>query len=79
MVPWARHGAGHTRDVDDTIARSATITSTTTLRQLMRIVWPTVGAIVTRVRAAVDAEVERFDGLRRIGMTRSATSATTNT
>jgi len=68
MVPWARHGAGHTRAFDDTIAWLATTTSKTTLRQLMRIAWPTVGAIVTRVRADIDAGLDRFAGLRRIGI-----------
>lgn len=67
-VPWARHGAGHTRAFDDTIAWLATTTSKTTLRQLMRIAWPTVGAIVTRVRADIDAGLDRFAGLRRIGI-----------
>ncbi|WP_026198080.1 ISL3 family transposase [Sciscionella marina] len=67
-VPWARHGAGHTRAFDDTIAWLATTTSKTTLRTLMRIAWPTVGAIVTRVRADIDAGIDRFAGLRRIGI-----------
>ncbi|MEV5544397.1 ISL3 family transposase [Saccharopolyspora shandongensis] len=68
MVPWARHGAGHTRVFDDTVAWLATTSSKTTVRQLMRIAWPTVGSIITRVRADIDAEVDRFAGLRRIGI-----------
>lgn len=67
-VPWARHGAGHTRAFDDTIAWLATTTSKTTLRKMMRIAWPTVGAIVTRVRADIDVGLDRFAGLRRIGI-----------
>jgi transposase len=35
---------------------------------LMRIAWRTVGAIVTRVCADVDAVTDRFAGLRRIGI-----------
>ncbi|QUQ66307.1 ISL3 family transposase [Kutzneria sp. CA-103260] len=67
-VPWARHGAGHTRAFDDTVAWLATTCSKTTVRQLMRIAWPTVGSIITRVRADIDAEVDRLAGLRRIGI-----------
>ncbi len=67
-VPWARHGAGHTRAFDDTVAWLATQSSRTSVRQLMRVAWPTVGAIITRVRADIDAQVDRLAGLRRIGI-----------
>ncbi|EQD83422.1 transposase ISL3 [Saccharopolyspora erythraea D] len=67
-VPWARHGAGHTRAFDDTVTWLATTTSRTTVRQLMRIAWPTVGSIISRVRADIDAQVDRLAGLRRIGI-----------
>ena len=36
-VPWARHGAGHTRYFDDTAAWLACVTSRTTITTLMRI------------------------------------------
>jgi transposase len=32
----------------------------------MRIAWRTVGAIITRVVADIDASVDRLEGLRRI-------------
>jgi transposase len=67
-VPWARHGAGHTRAFDDTVAWLATATSRSTVRELMRIAWPTVGAIITRVRAELDTRIDRLAGLRRIGI-----------
>lgn len=67
-VPWARHGAGHTRGFDDQIAWLAVHTSKTAVVELMRIAWRTVGAIVTRVLADIDANVDRFDGLSRIGI-----------
>jgi len=51
-VPWARHGAGHTRFFDDQVAWLAAACSKTTITQLMRISWRTVGSI----------------GLRRIGI-----------
>lgn len=67
-VPWARHGAGHTVAFDDTVAWLATCMSQSAATQLMRIAWRTVGAIIARVWADVDAGRDRLDGLRRIGI-----------
>ncbi|RZT07487.1 transposase [Kribbella sp. VKM Ac-2569] len=67
-VPWARHDAGHTRMFDDQVAWLATQTSKTAVTQLMRISWRTVGAIVKRVCADVDAARDRLDGLARVGI-----------
>jgi transposase len=67
-VPWARHGGGHTRAFDDTVAWLVCHTSKSAVRQLLRIAWPTVGAIITRVSADIDARVDRLAGLRRIGI-----------
>ena len=53
-VPWARHGAGHTRGFDEQVAWLATQCSKTAVTQLMRIAWRTVGSIVTRVWADID-------------------------
>ena len=52
-VPWARHGARHTRVFEDTVVWMATRTSKSTLEVLLRIAWRTVGAIVTRVHRYV--------------------------
>jgi transposase len=67
-VPWARHGAGHTRDFDDQAAWLAVHVSKTAVVELLRIAWRTVGAIVARVSADIDASVDRLAGLRRIGI-----------
>jgi transposase len=67
-VPWARHSAGHTRDFDDLAAWLAVRTSKSAVMELLRVAWRTVGSIVTRVNADVDATVDRLDGLRRIGI-----------
>jgi transposase len=67
-VPWARHGAGHTRSFDDTVAWLATKTSKSTLSQLMRVAWRTVGSIITRVSDDARAERDLLAGLRRIGI-----------
>ena len=67
-VPWARHGAGHTRAFDDQVAWLVTHTSKSAVVELMRIGWRSVGAIAARV--VDDARVARdpFDGLVRIGI-----------
>lgn len=68
QVPWARHGAGHTVDFDETVAWLATQSSKTAVTQLMRVAWRTVGSIVARVSADIDTRVDRLAGLRRIGI-----------
>ena len=67
-VPWARHGAGHTYGFDDTAAWLAVQCSKTAVRQLLRVAWRTVGAIVTRVAADAMGGNDRFADLRRIGI-----------
>jgi transposase len=67
-VPWARHNAGHTYGFDQQVAWLATQCSKTAITELMRIGWRTVGAILARVFADTAAEVDRFAGLRRIGI-----------
>jgi transposase len=67
-LPWARHAARHTRAFDETVAWLVLQCSKSAVGQLMRVAWPTVGSILTRVRADIDATVDRFAGLRRIGI-----------
>lgn len=68
QVPWARHDAGHTYAFDDQVAWLATQASKSTVTELMRIAWRTVGSIIARVWADVDAQHDRFAGLKRIGI-----------
>jgi transposase len=67
-VPWARHRAGHTRDFDALAAWLAVRTSKSAVMELLRVAWRTVGGIVTRVNADIDATIDRLEGLRRIGI-----------
>lgn len=67
-VPWARHGAGHTRTFDEQVAWLATQCSKSAVTELMRVAWRTVGAIITRVWADVDAVHDQFADLRRLGI-----------
>ena len=69
QVPWARHGAGHTRSFDQQVAWLATQCSKRAITELMRIAWRTVAAIITRVwddtAAGGDAFAGRVD--QRVG------------
>lgn len=72
-VPWAAHGAGHTLTFDQQVAWLVVRTSKAAVTELMRIAWRTVGAIIDRVWARLDAEHggpigTRLDGLTRIGI-----------
>jgi transposase len=68
QAPWARHDTRHTYAFDDQVAWMVTHTAKSTLVQLLRISWSTVGSIVTRVVADARAQRDPFDGLVRIGI-----------
>jgi transposase len=68
VVPWARHGAARTRFSGDQVAWLAAACSKTTITQLMRISWRTVGTIIARVSGEAEAATDRLAGLRRIGI-----------
>jgi transposase len=68
QVPWARHGAGHTRDFDAMAAWLTVRTSKSATCQLLRVAWRTIGSIITRVNNDVEANIDRLAGLRRIGI-----------
>ena len=79
-VPWARHAAGHTRVFDEQVAWLATQCSKSAVTELMRIAWRTVGSIITRVWADVDASCTTGSpACAGSGSTRSPTSAATST
>lgn len=67
-VPWARHDAGHALAFDDQVAWLAVHTSKSAVAQLMRVAWRTVGSIIERVGEDAMAGVDRFAGLKRIGI-----------
>jgi len=67
-VPWARHDSRFTRAFEDQVAWLAVNTSKTAVAELMRVAWRTVGAIIERVAAEAQREVDLLDGLRRIGI-----------
>jgi transposase len=68
-VPWARHGSGFTREFEQQVGWLSTHCSKTAVCELMRISWYTVGRIIERVVAELEAAGgDRLDGLRRIGI-----------
>lgn len=70
-VPWARHGSRFTRAFEDTLAWLATRAAKTTIAELMRTTWRSVGHAVARVVAELDAAgagAQALVGLRRIGI-----------
>ena len=67
-VPWARHGARHTRAFDDLAAWCAVEMSGSAASRLLRCSWRVIGAIVARVAADLRAGDDGLDGLRRIGI-----------
>ena len=68
-VPWARHGAGHTRDFDALVVWLVRRMSKQAVCQLVRVGWRTVGQIIARMVADADAAAgDRLAGLRRIGI-----------
>ena len=68
QVPWARHGAGHTRDFDDQVAWLVTHSPKQAVSELMRIAWRSVGAIIARVVADGRAAHDPFSDLTHIGI-----------
>lgn len=69
-VPWARHGARHTRGFETTAAWCAVEMSGSATARLLRCSWRTVGAMVIRVSADLQAASgsDGLDGLTRIGI-----------
>ncbi len=67
-VPWARHESRFTREFEDQAAWLATETSQSTVAELLRVTWRSVGRMITRVIAdGLDRE-DALDGLVRIGI-----------
>ena len=67
VVPWARPGARHTRDLQDVVAWLAQRTDKTTITHLLRISWEAVARIVVSV-VAEEIDDARLEGLYRIGV-----------
>jgi transposase len=67
-VPWARHDSRFTREFEDQAAWLAVHVSKTTLAELVRIAWRTVGSIIGRVVEERSKVADRLEGLTKIGI-----------
>lgn len=67
-VPWARHGARHTRGFEQLAAWCAVEMSGSAASRLLRCSWRTIGTMVARVAADLTDGVDTLEGLRRIGI-----------
>jgi transposase len=67
MVPWADPHSWFTRAFEHTVAYLAQTSSKTVVAEMMRVGWPTVGAIAGRVVARL-APGDALDGLTHIGI-----------
>ena len=67
-VPWARAQSRYTREFEDHVAWLAVNCSKAAVAKLMRVAWRTVGSIIGRVWADIEALGDRLDGVRRIGI-----------
>ncbi len=67
VVPWARPGARHSRDLQDVVAYMAQRMDKTTITKLLRISWEAVARIVMNV-VAESLDAKRLEGLYRIGV-----------
>ena len=68
-VPWANPGCNFTHAFEERVAYLAQQSSKTTVATLMRVTWRTVGSIIGRVvRQRLDADRDRLEGLRHIGI-----------
>ena len=68
QVPWARHEARHSYAFDDQVAWLVTHSPKSTVAELMRVAWRSVGSIIARVVADGRAACDPFSGLTRIGI-----------
>jgi transposase len=66
-LPWARPGARHTRDFEDTVLWLAQRTDRTSVATLMRCGWETVTAIINRGVAEL-LDTRRLQALYQIGV-----------
>jgi transposase len=69
-VPWARHEARHTLGFEQLAAWCAAQMSASAATALLRCAWRTIGVMVARVAADLQAAAghDGLDGLRRIGI-----------
>ena len=68
-VPWARHKSRFTKEFEELATWLSLSCTKTAVASLLRISWNTIGPVISRMRAELDANpAARFAGLVRIGV-----------
>ena len=68
QVPWARHGSGFTKNMEDSAVWLSLYMSKKAVSEYLRVKWETVGSIIGRVVKELSAGTDRFDDLVNIGI-----------
>ena len=68
QVPWARHGSGFTKNMEDSTVWLSLYMSKKAVSEYLRVKWETVGSIIGRAVKELSAGTDRFDDLVNIGI-----------
>ena len=68
QVPWARHGSGFTKNMEDSAVWLSLYMSKKAVSEFLRVKWETVGSIIGRVVKELSAGTDRFEDLVNIGI-----------
>ena len=68
QVPWARHGSGFTKNMEDSAVWLSLYMNRKAVSEYLRVKWETVGSIIGRTVKELSAGTDRFDDLVNIGI-----------
>lgn len=68
QVPWARHGSGFTKNIEDSAVWLSLYMSKKAVSEYLRVKWETVGSIIGRTVKELSEGINRFDDLVNIGI-----------
>ena len=68
QVPWARHGSGFTKNMEDSAVWLSLYMSKKAVSEYLRVKWETVGSIIGRTVKELSEGINRFDDLVNIGI-----------
>lgn len=68
QVPWARHGSGFTKNMEDSAVWLSLYMSKKAVSEYLRVKWETVGSIIGRTVKELSKGIIRFDDLVNIGI-----------
>ncbi len=68
QVPWARHGSGFTKNMEDSAVWLSLYMSKKAVSEYLRVKWETVGSIIGRTVKELSVGTDGFDDLVNIGI-----------